>query len=359
MKYQLFDPLTDEEYADLKADIAARGVMVPVEVDENGDVLDGHHRVMACEELGIAEYPTIVREGMTEAEKRHHVRKLNLARRHLTKEQRDAQILAMRQEGQTYREIAETVGVSKRDISQALRGAGTNGTTLPATIIGADGKSYPATRENGNGHHELAEYEREYNRPVYDEGEGDTSWLDDDEYGPPIRDDRVTRTLTMSESNEWYTPQEYVEAARRVMGGIDTDPASNDTAQGWIQADTYYTKDDDGLAQEWQGRVWLNPPYGGLSGRFVAKLFDEIAAGRVTEAVVLVNANSTETNWFAPLWHHTLCFTDHRINFYSPARSTNGSTHGSVFIYIGPNDRAFYREFAGYGYVVRMVQYDD
>jgi uncharacterized membrane-anchored protein len=60
---------------------------------------------------------------------------------------------------------------------------------------------------------------------------------------------------------EWYTPARYIELARGVMGGIDLDPASNAIAQQWIQADQYFTPTQNGLAQEWHGRVWLNPPY--------------------------------------------------------------------------------------------------
>lgn len=160
-----------------------------------------------------------------------------------------------------------------------------------------------------------------------------------------------------SESNEWYTPAKYVEAARRVMGGIDTDPATNAIANRTINATAIYTREDDGLQQEWHGRVWLNPPYGGLSGPFIAKLVEEYEAGRVTEAVVLVNANSTETKWFAPMWQHTLCFTDHRIDFISPHGVKDGSTHGSVFIYLGPNVNRFVEEFDQFGYVVRQVKY--
>ena len=40
--YQVMPDLTPEEYAELKSDIASRGVMVPVEFDEAGNVLDGH-----------------------------------------------------------------------------------------------------------------------------------------------------------------------------------------------------------------------------------------------------------------------------------------------------------------------------
>ena len=157
-----------------------------------------------------------------------------------------------------------------------------------------------------------------------------------------------------SKSNQWYTPAEYIAGARAVMGGIDVDPASNDEANEIVKATTYYTAENDGLVREWPGRVWLNPPWGGQQAQFIAKLLEQFTVGTVTEAVVLVNAHATETDWFAPLWDHLLCFTDHRINFYGG--NGVGSTHGSVFIYLGPNDDGFIREFAKWGYVVERVK---
>ena len=88
--YQVMPDLTADEYAELKADIKARGVMVPIEFDEQGNPLDGHHRLKICEELGITDYPKVIRAGMTEEEKRAHARKLNTARRHLSREQKQA-----------------------------------------------------------------------------------------------------------------------------------------------------------------------------------------------------------------------------------------------------------------------------
>jgi phage N-6-adenine-methyltransferase len=172
--------------------------------------------------------------------------------------------------------------------------------------------------------------------------------------GAQVADQRDAIWLS-SESNEWYTPAQYIEAARQVMGDIDIDPASNTTANETVKAAEYYTKDTNGLEHHWKGRVWLNPPYGGLSGPFVSKLMEEIRLGNVQQAVVLVNANSTETNWFAPLWCHTLCFTNHRIDFVSPGGAKNGSTHGSVFIYVGPNKYEFARAFRQFGFVVEQV----
>ncbi|MFH1108725.1 MAG: MT-A70 family methyltransferase [Planctomycetota bacterium] len=81
-KYQLFDALRPDEYSALESDIRKRGVQVAVEVDENGDILDGHHRVEIARRLRL-DYPTVVRRFGTEAEKREHVFKLNLVRRHL------------------------------------------------------------------------------------------------------------------------------------------------------------------------------------------------------------------------------------------------------------------------------------
>lgn len=63
--YQLLPDLSDDEYDELKADIAERGVMVAVEYDGDGNLLDGHHRERACHELGIADYPSVVRYGLS------------------------------------------------------------------------------------------------------------------------------------------------------------------------------------------------------------------------------------------------------------------------------------------------------
>ena len=71
--------------------------------------------------------------------------------------------------------------------------------------------------------------------------------------------------LTSSESNEYYTPARYTDAARLVMGGIDIDPASCEIAQGWIKAAICYDQTEDGFQKDWHGRLWLNPPYGQAS----------------------------------------------------------------------------------------------
>ena len=86
----------------------------------------------------------------------------------------------------------------------------------------------------------------------------------------------VNRT-SFTGNNQWFTPDEYIELARDVLGTIDLDPATHALAQERVKAAKFFTEDDDGLTQEWRGRVWLNPPYSQPDiGLFVDKLIDEI-----------------------------------------------------------------------------------
>lgn len=57
-KYQEFDTLTPKEFAALERSILDRGVDVAIVLDEDGNVLDGHHRLAICEKHSITDYPT-------------------------------------------------------------------------------------------------------------------------------------------------------------------------------------------------------------------------------------------------------------------------------------------------------------
>ena len=146
MKYQVMPELTPVEFEALKADIRENGVLDPVDVDENGDLLDGHHRVRAWTELRtegveLADYPRIIRAGLTEEQKRNHARRLNVHRRHLTKEQRGEVMKAMRADGATYQEIAKAMGVTTKTAQNVAK----NELCKNTKLLGADGKSRPAT----------------------------------------------------------------------------------------------------------------------------------------------------------------------------------------------------------------------
>lgn len=154
---------------------------------------------------------------------------------------------------------------------------------------------------------------------------------------------------------EWYTPIEYINAAREVLGGIDLDPASSELANETVQAPLFYTEEQNGLIREWHGRVWLNPPYGKGSGLFTTKLVEEYDAGRTTAAILLLNAYGFDSEWFQPLWNHPICFTNHRIKFYSPDRETGGPANANIFVYLGPHKAQFTSVFRAFGAVVERV----
>lgn len=57
-------------------------------------------------------------------------------------------------------------------------------------------------------------------------------------------------------TDEWYTPKELIDS----FGKFDLDPCAPVNPL-WETATVMYNINDDGLKQEWKGRVWLNPPY--------------------------------------------------------------------------------------------------
>ena len=159
-----------------------------------------------------------------------------------------------------------------------------------------------------------------------------------------------------SGNNEWYTPAAYVEAAHRVMGGIDLDPASSEIANQTVKAATIYTAADNGLEQEWPVcRIWMNPPYAQpLISQFCERLAVAVEAG--AEAIVLVN-NATETAWFQRLGDvcTAICFPRSRIRFLDPLGNPGAPLQGQAIVYCGPHVAAFVQEYGLYGLAVQRV----
>lgn len=153
------------------------------------------------------------------------------------------------------------------------------------------------------------------------------------------------------ESKEWYTPPEIADLARQLMGGIDLDPASIEEAQQTIRAERYYTAADDGLAQPWRGRVFLNPPYGDAIRLFVDRLLAAYESGDVSEAIAVLPARP-DTRWFQPLYRYPLCFWRGRVKFNRPGKQKASSApFPTVILYLGAQVERFCTLFGEYGQI--------
>ena len=168
----------------------------------------------------------------------------------------------------------------------------------------------------------------------------------------------VTRKVHVSNNsgeNEWYTPSYIIDAAKEVMGSIDCDPASSDIANKTVQADTYYTIEDNGLLQVWHGNVWLNPPYSQPHiAQFVSAVTSKYASKEFSQACVLVN-NATETTWFQELLQDSsaVCFFSKRIKFIDPEGLPSGAPlQGQALLYFGGKKLSFAQAFRDYGVIL-------
>lgn len=108
-------------------------------------------------------------------------------------------------------------------------------------------------------------------------------------------------------TDEWYTPPSVFES----LGiDFDLDPAAPRGGVPWIPATRHYSQEDDGLAQPWAGRIWLNPPYGRATATWLKRLADH------GDGIALVFAR-TGTRWFHEQATRAtaLCFVAGNLSF--------------------------------------------
>jgi phage N-6-adenine-methyltransferase len=153
--------------------------------------------------------------------------------------------------------------------------------------------------------------------------------------------------LFSSKSEEWNTPPAIVNRTKSVLGTIELDPCWN--SESPVRADRVYTKQDDGLVHPWEGKIYMNPPYGREVVKWVDKLLAEYRAQRTTEAVVLIPAR-TDTKWFHKFRDFPVCCIKGRLRF---SESKNAATFPSAVIYLGDHEDRFAEVFGEIGIVYK------
>lgn len=91
----------------------------------------------------------------------------------------------------------------------------------------------------------------------------------------------------------YWTPDHIFEYAAEKWGPFDLDAAASPNN---TKCSRFYTEEDNGLNQPWDGVVWCNPPYRKLIN-WVMKADQEVNAGRAKRVVMLLPAH-TSTAWF-------------------------------------------------------------
>lgn len=148
VRYQVMPPLSSEEYQELHDDIKVNGVLEPIHVDEEGVVIDGHHRSKIANELGIP-CPVITHDDLDDAGKRSLAFTLNLKRRHLSREQRRALIAeSLKSDPQlSNREHARRTGADHKTV-QVVRETAESTGEIPQSEerVSGDGRVRPASQ---------------------------------------------------------------------------------------------------------------------------------------------------------------------------------------------------------------------
>ena len=114
--------------------------------------------------------------------------------------------------------------------------------------------------------------------------------------------DRINRGIFTSGTDEWATPDSFMNVVREMWPEFDLDPCALPSS---AKATTYYTPEDDGLVQPWNGDlIWMNPPYGREIPRWVKRAAQAVKGGATVVALLPAR---TDTAW----WHdHVLPFAD-------------------------------------------------
>lgn len=152
-RWQVMPDLTPDEFTTLKADISERGIIVPIVIDaESGEIIDGHHRLKAHEELRaegvkVQPYPREVRTFADDEERMAVALSVNLARRHLSRKQRTELVAKLRGLGYSLRKIGEVLSVDDKTVRNDLAEiAEHSAIELPERTKRKGGGSYPARR---------------------------------------------------------------------------------------------------------------------------------------------------------------------------------------------------------------------
>jgi hypothetical protein len=132
-------------------------------------------------------------------------------------------------------------------------------------------------------------------------------------------------------TDEWLTPPEIIEQ----LGPFDLDPCSP-IIRPWDTAKKHFTVNDNGLLQDWNGFVWMNPPY----GKYTKDWLNRLALHN--NGIALIFARTETEMFFKYVWPLALSvfFIEGRLSFYHVNGQKAKANSGAPSVLIGYGDLA-------------------
>ncbi len=108
-------------------------------------------------------------------------------------------------------------------------------------------------------------------------------------------------------NDEWLTPPEWIQA----LGPFELDPCAP-IVRPWNTARIHFTVEDNGLAREWLGRVWCNPPFGREASKWLKRMADH------NNGIALIPARTETAMFYESVWSRadSVCFVRGRPHFH-------------------------------------------
>ena len=135
-----------------------------------------------------------------------------------------------------------------------------------------------------------------------------------------------------AETTTWLTPPEIIAA----LGEFDIDPCAAPSPRPWATAARHIELPEDGLAAEWSGRVWLNPPYSFEAWKWLSKLAEH------GQGTALVFARTETAGFVSEVWGKAtaVLFIHGRLHFHKAdgTRAAANSGAPSVLVAYGQRD---------------------
>jgi len=130
----------------------------------------------------------------------------------------------------------------------------------------------------------------------------------------------MDKALFSTGNTEWETPKEFFDILNGILK-FDVDVCA--TAAN-TKCERYFTKEIDGLTQDWIGRIWCNPPYGRDIGKWISRARDSYWVNDAT--VVMLLPSRTDTKWI-----HKYVFGSAHVVFLEGRLKFTGSKCSAPF----------------------------